>query len=44
MPPDKCLGTNDGENLQDRWEPAIELDEEQAVLLLEPDPAAYLAV
>ena len=42
MPADKRLRTDDAENLQDRRKPSIELDEEQAIVLREPDPAAYL--
>ena len=42
MPADKRLGPDDSENLQDRRKPPIELDEEQAVVLREPDPTAHL--
>jgi hypothetical protein len=42
MPADKRLRTDYGENLQDRRKPAIELDEEQAIAVRKPDPAAHL--
>jgi hypothetical protein len=43
MPPHDRLGTDDHDDLKDRREPTIELDEESAIVVAEPDPAAYLA-
>jgi len=40
MPTQERLGTDDRENLQDRRKPSIQLDEEAAVVVGEPDPAA----
>ena len=31
------------ENLQDRWNPAIQLDKELSIMVREPDPTAQLA-
>src|SRR5262249_38827057 len=38
MHTDEGLGTDDRDNLQDRWKPSIQLDEEQAIIVREPDP------
>ena len=43
MPTYQRLGADDGENLKDRWEPAIELDEEPPVAVREPGPPLQLA-
>ena len=37
MPTHERLGPDDGENLQDCWEPAIQLDKEQAIMVRELD-------
>src|SRR5262249_23579016 len=42
MPTDEGLGTDDRDNLQDRWKPSIQLDEEQAIIVREPDPPTDL--
>ena len=42
MPTNKCLGTDDRDQIQDRWKPSIELDEEQAIIVGEPDPPTDL--
>ena len=42
MPTDKCLGTDDRDQIQDRWRRSIELDEEQAIIVGEPDPPTDL--
>jgi hypothetical protein len=41
--PHKRLRTDDRENLQDRRDPAIQLDKEPAVIVREPNAAGYLA-
>ena len=43
MPTYQRLGADDGENLKDRWEPAIELDEEPPVAVRKPGPPLQLA-
>jgi hypothetical protein len=35
VPTRERLGPDDGENLQDRWEPAIQLDKEPAIMVCE---------
>ena len=42
MPTQERLGTNDPENLQNRREPMIKLDKEQAINVRQPDPTAHL--
>jgi hypothetical protein len=42
MPTHKRLGTNDREDLQDRWKPTIEPDKEQAIVVREPNAAVQL--
>src|SRR5262249_17682796 len=42
MPADEGLGTDDRDHLQDRWKPSIQLDEEQAIIVGEPDPPTHL--
>jgi hypothetical protein len=37
VPTHERLGPDDGENLQDCWKPAIQLDKEQAIMVREPD-------
>ena len=37
MPAHECLGTNDRYDPEDRWEPTIELDEEQAIAAGKPN-------
>src|SRR5450830_245631 len=42
MPTHERLGPDDRENIQDRWKPAIQLDQEPAVVVRQPDPALHL--
>ncbi|MCA6113166.1 hypothetical protein [Bradyrhizobium cenepequi] len=42
MPPHERLGPDDREDLQDRWKPAIELNEEPAIIAREPDATMQL--
>jgi hypothetical protein len=44
MPPHERLGPDDREDPQDRWKPAIQLDEEPAIIVPEPDPTMHLTV
>jgi hypothetical protein len=37
VPPHERLGPDDGENLQDGWKPAIQLDQEPAIMVRKPD-------
>src|SRR5512132_1729621 len=37
MPTDERLGTDDRDDLQDRWKPSIQLDKEQAIAVRQPD-------
>jgi hypothetical protein len=37
VPTHERLGPDDRENLHDRWEPAIQLDKEQAIMVRELD-------
>jgi hypothetical protein len=37
------LGSDDRENIQDRREPSIQLDQESAIAVREPDPPLHLA-
>src|SRR5262245_19679679 len=41
MPTDERLWTDDRDHLQDRREPSIQLDEEQAIIVREPDPPMH---
>src|SRR5450432_2546593 len=41
MPTHQRLGSDDCENLQDRWKPAIQLDKEPAIIVCEPDAATH---
>src|SRR5258708_15380591 len=43
MPTNQRLGTDDREDLQDRWKPAIQLDQEPAITVCEFDAPAQLA-
>jgi hypothetical protein len=43
VPTHERLELNDCENLQDRWNPAIQLDKEPSIMVREPDPTAQLA-
>jgi hypothetical protein len=43
MPTHKRLGTDDREDLQNRRKPSIQLDEEPAIIVREPNPALHLA-
>ena len=42
MPTDERLGTDDRDGLQDRRKPSIQLDEEQAIVVREPDATVQL--
>jgi hypothetical protein len=42
MPPHERLRLNDREDLRDRREPSIQLDEEPAVVVRQPGPASHL--
>ena len=42
MPADESLGADDCYDLQDRWKPSIQLDQEQAITIREPDATAHL--
>jgi hypothetical protein len=44
MPTNQRLGTDDREDLQDGWKPAIWLDEEPAIAVCEFDAPAQLAL
>jgi hypothetical protein len=39
MPTHQRLGSDDGEDRKDRWKPAVQLDEEPAIIIREPDTA-----
>ena len=41
MPTHERLGPDDREDLQDRWKPAIQLDDEPAVIVGEPDATMH---
>src|SRR6266446_4758783 len=41
MPTDKGLRSDDRDGLQDRWEPSIQLDQEQAIPICELDATAH---
>src|SRR6202011_4519578 len=43
MPTHEGRGTDNRENRQDRWKPAIQLDEEPTIVVREPDAAAKRA-
>src|SRR5258706_2253445 len=43
MPANKRLGPDDHHGLEDRWKPAIQLDQEQAIAVRELDATAHLA-
>jgi len=42
MPTHKRLGLDDRQDLQDRRKPSIELDQEPAIVVRKPGPAAHL--
>ncbi|MCA6111515.1 hypothetical protein [Bradyrhizobium cenepequi] len=42
VPTRERLGPDDREDLQDRWKPAIELNEEPAIIAREPDATMRL--
>ena len=44
MPAHQGLGPDDRDRLENRWKPAIQLDEEQAIAVRELDPTAHLAL
>src|ERR1700720_4888053 len=44
MPAHQGLGPDDRDRLENRWKPAIQLDEEQAIAARELDPTAHLAL
>ena len=37
VPTQESRGPDDGEDRQDRWKPAIQLDKEPAIMVREPD-------
>src|SRR3984893_12844075 len=41
MPTDKGLRSDDRDGIQDRWEPSIQLDQEQAIAVRELDATAH---
>jgi hypothetical protein len=41
VPVDERLGTDDRENLQDRWKPSIQLDQEPTIIVREPHPTLH---
>jgi hypothetical protein len=41
VPTHERLGPDDCENRQDCWEPAIQLDKEQAIMVREPDATTH---
>jgi len=43
MPTHERLGTDDHEDLQDRWKLAIQLDKEQAIVVRKPDARMHHA-
>jgi len=43
MPTREGRGTDNRENLQDRWKPAIQLDEEPTIVFREPDATTQVA-
>jgi hypothetical protein len=43
MPTYERLGADDREDLQNRWKPAIQLDQKPAIMVLEPDATMQLA-
>ena len=43
VPPHECFRSDDRDDLQDRRKPSIQLDQEPAVVVREPDPAMHLA-
>jgi len=42
MPAHEGLRADDRDDLQDRWKPSIQLDEEQTITIREPDAATHL--
>src|SRR5258708_16385692 len=44
MPTDERLGTDDRDGLKDRRKTSIQLDEEQAIVVREPDAAVHLTL
>jgi hypothetical protein len=43
MPAYECLRLDDRDDLQNRQKPSIQLDQEPAVIVRQPDPAMHLA-
>jgi hypothetical protein len=43
MPPHERLRLNNCDNLQNRWKPSIQLDQEPAVVVCKPDPARHFS-
>src|SRR5665213_1356179 len=43
VPPHECFRSDDRDDLQDRRKPSIQLDQEPAIVVREPDPAMHLA-
>src|SRR5215472_11792737 len=44
MPSHQRLGPDSRHRLHDRWKPPIQLEEEQAIAVREPDPTTHLAL
>jgi hypothetical protein len=42
MPPHERLRLNNCDDLQNRWEPSVQLDKKPAVVVRQPDPALHL--
>jgi hypothetical protein len=42
MPTHEGLGAHDRDGLEDRRKPSIQLDQEQAITVREPDPTSHL--
>src|SRR5271169_6368678 len=43
MPAHERLGLNDRQSVQDRWKPPIQVDEEPAIAIRQPDSATHIA-
>ena len=41
MPAHEGLGPDDSDGLEDRWKPSIQLDQEQALTIREPNATAH---
>jgi hypothetical protein len=43
MPTQERLGTDDGDDLQNRWKPSIQLDKDQAIAVDKADATSHIA-